>query len=165
MDVQGEEVGESLWVVGGKGGPWAEPEDAQSLVSRKTIQVYDCSSGIVMNSSVFHSPRCHYLEHLSIWSSLHKGQHRELRIYPQGSGNPLEDFKQCTFLKSYLGFCTIKHSFFFPLPLLISLLVPRVPGIDARPGKTAQSAEGSPAFDAIGRKDLCGIMDMETELV
>lgn len=35
MDVQGEEVGESLWVVGGKGGgPWAEPEDAQSLVSQ-----------------------------------------------------------------------------------------------------------------------------------
>lgn len=164
MDVQGEEVGESLWVVGGKGGPWAEPEDAQSLVSRKTVLVYDCCSSIVMNSSVFHSPSCHYLEPLSIWSSLHKGQHRELRIYPQGSGNPLEDFK-LHILKKLFGLLHNKTLFFSPLPLLISLLVPRVPGIDARPGKTAQSAEGSPAFDAIGRKDLCGIMDTETELV
>ena len=47
--------------------------------------------------------------------------------------------------------CTIKHSF-FSLPLLISLLVPRVPGIDARPGKTAQSSEGSAVFAAIGSR-------------
>lgn len=113
VDVQGEEVGESLWVVGGKGGPWAEPEDAQSLVSRKTVLVYDCCSSIVMNSSVFHSPSCHYLEPLSIWSSLHKGQHRELRIYPQGSGNPLEDFK-LHILKKLFGLLHNKTLFFFP---------------------------------------------------
>ena len=38
------------------------------------------------------------------------------------------------------------------LLLLVSLLVPRVPGIDVRPGEITQSAGGSLAFGATGRQ-------------